>query len=242
MSKFGRRVRGMIAPALMISGFTGAAQADLAGPVTIDFDLGDYYNSPGNLAFAGVPMPGTVGSVDYYLEQGVRHQAIAFNNGDPGSHLHGHLTLGVGYSSELSPDGGGAAFFLDDGGAFSLLSWENLFGQSFEPTIDEDLNVTGYAADGSGSFSVVLDENVYGKPTDPDPDFLALDARFGNVNRVEYWYNATGRGESGNIFSQIVLIDNVLLGAPVTTIPVPAALPLMLSGLLGFASIKRKRV
>lgn len=231
------------ATAILISVFaalcaSGTVHADLAGDITIDFELGDYYNSPGNLAFAGIPMPGTVGSIDYYLEEGVRHQSIAFSNGDPGSHLHGNLGTGsLGFRSQLAPDSGGGVFVLDDGGAFSLLAWDNLFGQSFDTSIDEDLNVTGYAADDSGPFSVVLDENIYGAPGDPNPDFLALDARFGNVNRIEYWYNATGRGVLGHPFNQVVLLDNVMLGAPV---PIPAALPLLLSGLLGIVGFAKK--
>lgn len=230
MNFISKGVTGIMVPILATFSLCGAAHADLSGDITVDLELGDFYNQaptiPANLAQSDIRMPGTVGTVGYYLEKGVRHQAIEFSNGGAGSHLHGEFDFGTNNTrSQKAPDSGGGLFVLDDGGAFSLKTWEDFF-------LLDDLTVRGYDANGGGSFDVVLDEATYALAT--QPDFLALDSRFGNVNLVEYWSTTPGRGVGGG---GTFVIDNIELGAPV---PIPAALPLFLSGLLGVVRLADK--
>lgn len=239
MNKFKHRVQRVFVPLLILISFSNLAQANLVSTVTVDFDGGDYhfFDQFGNpLMVSNVVLPGSVIQTlqgnQSYVEEGIRHQAIGIADGGfINNHVHGH-SVGTfpnfDRKSQMLEDAGGAQFLLHTGGAFSFLTWEDEF-------VSTDIVVRGYQS-GGGTFDVTLDQATYGSASE-NPDFLALDARFANVVLVEYWHSVGGRGIAVPGIHEI-LLDDVVFSAPV---PLPAALPMFVTALLGVVGMARRR-
>ena len=206
-----------------------ALTSTAAHSVVIDFELGQYFD--GTTLSAPRQLPNSVFSPDqYYLEDGIRHSAIPFNSPGGASHIHGN-TFQNNRRSQVEGDAGGAFFESDSVGQFfSFNSW----GQQFFND-----NVTVQGQDSTGAFSVILDPHNFVfdiNNTIHAVDFLSLNSRFANVNRVEYWFTDSGRGELPPNFDSVTFVDNVNISA----VPVPPALLLFGSGLLSLIIRKRK--
>ena len=233
-----RTMKIIKAPTIVMSAclllLSSPVSATITNPTTLDFDQGDYYKNS-SIDTPNIQMPSGVFAAgnngEWYQEEGIRHFALPFNGGF-GSHIHGNnytdLRNNDNRMSTLNEDAGGGMFDLADGSSFSFKSWDSVF-------FNHDITVTGFDTNGN-SFSVNLDIATYAGFLTP-VDFLSLNPAFGNVNKVEYWYTETGRGEPGpetpNFGITQASIDNVVFAAPV---PIPAAFYLFASGLFGLIS------
>ena len=189
----------------------------------IDFDGGDFFDGTTLNAVGQIPTA-VFAPNQYYLEEGVRYSAIAFNPPTGTSHIHGNFFQGSS-RSELGGDAGGAFFVSDTAGQFfSFNSW----GQQF---FNERVTVQGQ--DATGTFSVILDPSDFVfdiNNTIQTVDFLSLNSRFSNVNLVEYWFTDAGRGVLPTLPSSVSFVDNV----NITAVPLPPAIVFFASGFLTF--------
>ena len=244
-------------------GMTGQAFAHLPpGGVNIDFESGT--NTP---SMAVGPLPGSVFPAfgNSYIEDGVVHSAIGFGiapgtpvgNGGGGSHVHGEPG-GGGTVSVILRDSGGAFFQLVDGDAFSIGGLDvhsmnfALAGGGFST-----MTLRGYTSSDLSTFhDVTLSDDGSGNPDgngifDADPisagGHLHLEEvdEFGSIYLFEYFFDSLGRGNDGslnpNLINLVFRIDNVEFGPEVAAVPVPAAVYLFGTALMGLLGMGRKR-
>lgn len=157
------------------------------------------------------------------------------------SHIHGKVAADLNVFSRLEADAGGAIFRATSGQDFSFKSWDII-----------DLNLINIPTGNSVLQIVGLNDNIQVASTALTPsangtvDFLSLDSGFGNVDLVEYWFDAPGRGEDPALFSGLSLlvvdVDNVTFGAPIPAVPEPETYAMFLIGLglVGFAANRRR--
>ncbi|OAI20379.1 hypothetical protein A1359_20955 [Methylomonas lenta] len=113
--------------------------------------------------------------------------------------------------------------------------WE-IFG--FSSAVNPNIQSTdGYGTAVAHSFIANGFEGLVG--TNSSSDFV-LDAAFNNVSAVWIHYKGYPITPTDGIFFDMEL-DNVVLGAPVAAVPVPAAVWLFGTGLLGLVSFGRKK-
>jgi hypothetical protein len=264
MNKFLKRSSLAGGLLVMVLGISGQASAHLLpGGVVIDF--GEDVASPSYAIPASVfPAFG-----QSYNEEGVVHSAIGFGT-TPGnsmgvmsggtSHVHGN-NLNGSWISQLAPDAGGGFFQLADKDAFSV---GGLDVSKIELTLadgtESTLTFRAYTDAAFSSWTDVVVGETNGSPfdvvggvfdTETGPGFngthLHLDevAAFGEVYLLEYFFDAPGRGnDPGAVanFSPLILeLDNIELGQ-VAAVPVPAAVYLFGTGLLGLLGVRKKQV
>jgi len=238
--KFPILVSGML---VSILGVSGQAYASLASDVVIDFEAADD---------TGNPMPSAVFPAfnQHYLEDGVQHSAIGFgtapgdsigNTSGGTSHMHGSSS-GGSKTSQLEADSGGGLFQLADGMSFSVAGLDvAALNLGLTDGTSSTLTFRGYTDAGlSNAVDFQIDQSANGTTL----DFTSTPG-FNEVYLLEYFFDAPGRGNDPGAtpnFSNLVLeMDNVALG-PVAPIPLPAAVYLFGTGLLGLSRFRRKSV
>ncbi|WP_434130544.1 VPLPA-CTERM sorting domain-containing protein [Methylocaldum gracile subsp. desertum] len=240
-----KTIAGMIFSALTLT--TGTAGAAIVDPVTIDFEAMTFaaYYGKANLA----PEPGGTcagaGSAGCYFEDGFAIGTVS--NPDPNAHLHrydGDFSTLLQYH----PDSPGIYVRAQDSSAFSLTSmefqapiknanpgtgpndvWEIL---GFNTALNPDLA----AGDGTNYPTVVAYQTV----ANGFNGTLTLDEAFENIDA--FWIHYKGYPivpEDGKRFD--LRIDNITLSAPVSAVPIPAAVWLFGTGLMGLVSLGRRK-
>lgn len=194
------------------------------------------------------PMPAAVfGSFGQtYAEAGFENTSIGFDNGNLSSHIHGTTWLDGSRASQYHSDAGGGLLKRTDGDDFSLISWDVL---KLVTTITADggggeavLHVVGLN-DGAAVANITLPSSVAGTTV----NFLSLDAGFGNVDLIEYYFNPAGRGvdpaPTPGLLNLELVFDNATFNDPVPAIPEPETYAMLLAGLglVGFAANRRRR-
>lgn len=207
----------------------------VSGVHTMNFD-----NTPGNPTFlqlgpilhgpldltSSLTAPGVNASI---LQDGIRTATIGEGSLAPLDQAgDGHLHYAFNFTDlntavSFDADTGGAAIFAD-AGSFS-------FQSMFFASMNRDILVTGY----NSSLAIIASTVISAASSATTIDFLALDSGFGNVTLIEMWQESTGRGNFGTSGAS-TKYDNIVIASPV---PVPAALYLFATGLLGLGASKR---
>lgn len=212
-----------------------ANAATVSGVHTMNFD-----NTPSNPTFLqlgpnlfgpldllpSLPAPGVTASI---LQDGIRTATIGEGSLAPldqGGDGHLHYTFNLtdlSTAMAFEADTGGAAIFADDG-SFS-------FQSMFFAEMTHDILVTGYKT-GGGTVSTIISAIASSATT---INFLALNSGFGDVTLIEMWQESTGRGNFGTIGAS-TKYDDIVIASPV---PVPAALYLFATGLMGLVGANK---
>ena len=234
--------------------FSGAASAAITGPTTLEFTnlpLGAYFgkaNLPNNST--GTNCQGGQCIIEDGVFVGVVNETDNADTGaGTGEHLHRDGTSAFSYESDST----GLYFRLQDSTAFKFNSininasinslnpdqgpndfWEILgFNTAVNPGLDPSLPTS----DGVNYPSRVAYQTFENGFTGT----LLLNEDFANVNAVWLHYNDYHMvPQDGKVFN--IVMDNIVLNAPVTSaVPVPGALWLFGSGLMGLLSYGRKK-
>jgi len=205
-----------------------------------------------------------------YIQDGIQHSSIGFGTdpgfsvatfdddfGGGTSHVHGGTTNGSRVS-QLEADAGGGFFKLLDGDAFSIGGLDvasmnlALVGGGFST-----VTFRGYtSADFSAHVDVTLGDGTSNAVTSADFDtetgagfngtHLHLDevVGFGELYLFEYWFDEVGRANNPAFVptanNLLIEIDNVEFGPEVSHVPVPAAVYLFGTALLGLGGMRKK--
>jgi hypothetical protein len=183
---------------------------------------------------------GTLGQS--YAQGGFETTSIDFNDAaNVTSHIHG-ADSGGSRVSQLEADAGGALFRSASGADFSFDSWDMV-------TLNTAITTGGdsvFHVAGLNNGATVADITLTSADTGA-VDFLALDSGFGNVDQVEYWFDAPGRGEDPaagvGLLNLLAEVDNVSFSdAAIPPIPEPETYAMLLVGLglVGFAAHRRR--
>lgn len=178
-----------------------------------------------------------------HVEGDFEHTSIGFNNGTPTSHIHGTTLPSGSRASQLHSDAGGALFRRTDGADFSFQNWdvEKLI-TTLTTSGDSALHVVGLN-DGSVVADVTLASSIAGSTV----NFLSLNANFGNVDLVEWFFDPAGRGVDPltvpAALNLEIIVDNATFGDPISAVPEPETYAMLLAGLglVGFAANRRRR-
>jgi len=251
--------------AVSLLGMSGQAAAHIAAD---GFVVG--FDSDINGAF--MPAAVFPRSGEFYNEENMIHTAIGFGSApglenslfqtsSGTSHLHGD-TINDSRTSSLEPDAGGGMFELGDKAPFSLLGMDIAkLDLSLVGGRTSTMTIRGYtSADFSSSHDVIIGEaggnpvdvagGVFDTETGADINGTHLHfdevAEFGELYLVEYFFDAPGRATNPTLISNFdnlqVALDNVEFGPVVSSVPVPAAVYLLGTALLGLGGIRKKQV
>ena len=231
---------------LVLSSATGTAAAAIVGPVTVDFNglVDATVFGTANVAPGG----GSCGGIGpCWLEEGAVVGVVEVPT-NLGAHLHRtgpETDRAIGYEADTS----GIYLRADDNSAFGLVSldfsapispenpdngpndfWEIL---GFDTAVNLDLE----SGDGTNYATRVAYQTV----ANGFDGTLVLDPAFANINA--FWIHYNGYPSvplDGKSF--FLEVDDInLTAAAVAPVPIPAAVWLFGSGLLGFAASARKK-
>jgi hypothetical protein len=243
-----KTIAGLMFSAMSLA--AGTASAAIVDNVTIDFEdmsFAAYYGKANIAPEADGTCPGA-GSAGCYLSAGVAIGTVS--NPDPNAHLHRY----DGDDSTLlqyHPDSPGIYVRAQDSTSFSLKSlefyapiknanpgtgpddvWEII---GFNTALNPDVS----SGDGTNYDTVV----AYHTVANGFQGVVELDSSFANIDA--FWIHYKGYPivpEDGKRFD--LRIDNLVLGAaaaPPAAVPVPAAVWLFGTGLMGLVSLGRKK-
>ena len=266
MNKFVKQSLMISSFAIGLLSLSGQAVAHIApGGIVVGFDSdinGNPMNAAVQPAFGGLYNEENMihTAIGFGSAPGSENSLLKFSSGS--SHLHG-TTINGSRTSRLEPDAGGGMFELGDKSSFSLLGLDiaqlelNLTGAGASTT----MTIRGYtSADYSSSHDVTIGEaggipvDVLGGVFDTETGagingtHLHLDevAEFGELYLVEYFFDASGRannpGSTPAYGNFLVAFDNVEFGpVVVSSVPVPAAVYLFGTALLGLGGMRKKQ-
>ncbi|WP_026608968.1 VPLPA-CTERM sorting domain-containing protein [Methylocaldum szegediense] len=242
-----KTILGLAFSALALT--TGSASAAIVDPVTIDFEgmaFGSYAGHANIEPVAGGNCPGTGGNGCYY-EDGFAIGIVA-DPTNPIAHLHQNEAEDFSFLLGYHADSSGIYIRAIDGSAFSLQSldfhaplragnrdngpddvWEIL---GFNTALNPDLA----SGDGTNYPTRVAYQTV----ANGFDGTLELDEAFNNINA--FWIHYKGyplTPADGKRFA--MELDNIVLGAPVSAVPIPAAVWLFGTGLMGLVSLGRRK-
>lgn len=210
----------------------------------MNFDNGDFVNIISNITTPNVPLPSAVfAGTHKFVEGEFEHAAIAFDDGDPFSHIHGTNGANLSRMSQLEADAGGAFVRRTDGDDFSFQSWwVETLNTSIIGGGDSALHVVGLN-NGVEVANITLSSSAQGSTV----NLFALDGGFGNVDLVEWYFDPAGRGNNPTntpaLANLEIVVDNLNFNDAIPAIPEPETYAMLLAGLglVGFAANRRRR-
>jgi hypothetical protein len=208
------------------------------------FYLGQAQAHTSVMNFDNPAMPAAVfgGLGQPYVQSGFEHTSIDFNSGTNTSSVNG-ADSGGSRVSQLGADAGGALFrSATPGEHFAFGSWEmTTLNTAIDGGGDSVLHVVGLR-DGVTVADVSLTHAEDGNTI----QFFSMDNDFGNVDQVEYWFDAPGRGENPvfgiGLQNLLAEVDEVNFGDAIPVVPEPETYAMLLVGLglVGFAAHRRR--
>ncbi|WP_434112883.1 VPLPA-CTERM sorting domain-containing protein [Methylocaldum sp. GT1TLB] len=242
-----KTIAGMIFSALTLT--TGSASAAIVSDVTIDFQgmtFSSYAGKPNLAPVAGGNCAGTGGNGCYY-EDGIA-LGIVEDTSNPIAHLHrngGASNRLLGYHSDST----GIYVRAQDSTAFSLKSMDfhaPINDENPDAGANDVWEILGFSTAenpglDTGDGTNYLTRVAYQTVANGFSGALTLDEAFNNISA--FWIHYKGYPQTPADGKQFGMeLDNVVLGAPVVSaVPIPAAVWLFGTGLMGLVSLGRKK-